>query len=267
MNLRNLRSWRRSAGFTLIEMLVVISIISLLISILMPSLSRARAQAKSVHCLARLKEFGNALAAYEGSYRGVMPPARWYPGASMFPDLEPNSVDPERPIEYGWTEVLFTYVYRDAVKVPKSYAVLRNIEGERWEEYFLCKAVGDTGVSSGHYRVYLPSWSAGSYTLEKGGIYGITTRADPDRPASREQMRPRMPMLGDANDRSERGDGLGPMTAATSTAARPTTPDQTASPTATDSRIGTTAEPITFSRTSTRPGVHGFATNWPGIMT
>jgi len=200
---------RRRTGFTLIELLVVISIISLLISIMMPSLSRARAQAKSVHCLARLKEFGNALAAYEGSNGGVMPPARWYPGLSTFRDLEPIGIDPERPIEYGWMELLFTYVYRDPVDVPSSYAVLRNIEGRRWEEYFLCKAVGDTGVSSGHYRVYLPSWSAGSYRLEEGGIYGITTRADPDRAASREQMRPKMPMLADANDRSERGDGLG----------------------------------------------------------
>ena len=121
-------------GFTLIEMLVVISIISLLISILMPSLSRARAQAKSVHCLARLKEFGNALAAYEGSNGGFMPPARWYPDTSVLPGLEPEAIDPERPIEYGWTEVLFTYVYRDAVRVPESYAVLRNVEGRHWEE-------------------------------------------------------------------------------------------------------------------------------------
>ena len=209
MNSKHTTSRCPRAGFTLIELLVVISIISLLISILMPSLSRARAQAKSVHCLARLKEFGNALAAYEGNYGGALPPARWYPDVSNLRDLEPIIVDPERPIEYGWTEVLFTYVYRDAVQVPKSYAVLRNIEGRRWEEYFLCKAARDTGVSSGHYRVYLPSWAAGSYALEEGGIYGITTRADPDRAGSREQMRPKMPMLGDANIRSERGDGLG----------------------------------------------------------
>jgi len=81
-----LRSYQRTTrghgGFTLIELLVVISIISLLISILMPSLSRARGQAKSVHCLARLKEFGNALAAYDNMPGGTLPPAQWTPAES-----------------------------------------------------------------------------------------------------------------------------------------------------------------------------------------
>ena len=79
-----------------------------------------------------------------------MPPARWYPDALVFQDLEPGWFDPERPIEYGWTEALYTYVYREPVNVPQSYAVLRNIEGRRWEEYFLCKAVPSPGISSGH---------------------------------------------------------------------------------------------------------------------
>jgi prepilin-type N-terminal cleavage/methylation domain-containing protein/prepilin-type processing-associated H-X9-DG protein len=209
---------RQHSAFTLIELLVVISIITLLISILMPSLTRARDQAKSVHCLARLKEFGNAIATYEATSSGMLPPARWYPDEN---DLEPDEeTERDRPgsgwvpmaqsrIEYGWTELLFSHIYRQKVRLPISYVVQRNIEGHRWEEYFLCRAAGDEGVSSGHYRVYLPAWSAGSYTLEPEAIYGETTRADPERSGRRERVIPQLPLIADANELSERGDGIG----------------------------------------------------------
>ncbi len=198
-------------AFTLIELLVVISIISLLISILLPSMSRAREQAKGVHCVARLKEYGTALAAYENTSGGVLPPARWFPATEdlAFETQDGRSVRPERPVEYGWTELLWAFVYGEPVRVGADYPVQRNVEGNRWSEYFVCKAVGDTSVNSGHYRVYLPSWAYGSYGLEAGDIYGELTRANPARATHRESIRPKMPLLGDANDQSERGDGLG----------------------------------------------------------
>ncbi len=195
-------------AFTLIEMLVVISIISLLISILMPSLSRARAQAKAVHCVARLKEIGTAIAAYENVSSGRLPPARWFPSEESL-RYENGDQGAGEPVEYGWAEILFAYIYREEVQIPESYVVQRNIQGRKWEQYFLCKEVGDTGVSGGHYRVYLPTWSAGSYALDAEGRYGETTQACPLVSSNRERIRPKMILLGDANDMSERGDGLG----------------------------------------------------------
>jgi prepilin-type N-terminal cleavage/methylation domain-containing protein len=65
---------RRRSGFTLIELLVVVAIIALLISILLPSLARARDQAKKTACASNLHQIGIALTTYAAEFDNNLPP-------------------------------------------------------------------------------------------------------------------------------------------------------------------------------------------------
>jgi len=77
---------REREAFSLIELLVVISIIALLIALLLPVLSRARGAARAVKCAANLKQVGTGFWLYGAEFKGYSPtvynPAAWLSGAS-----------------------------------------------------------------------------------------------------------------------------------------------------------------------------------------
>ncbi|MGD8451434.1 MAG: type II secretion system protein [Phycisphaerae bacterium] len=159
------------SGFTLIELLVVIAIISLLMSILTPSLSRARQQAKSALCLTRLSEFMKATTAYGNDNNFLLPP-------TMYEVAQPDDASPPPGMAplHGWAEALYQYLYGDKdYPMDEDFPVQRNRRGRY--ELWLCKEGIPLANSTGHYRVYELSWNKGTLDL----------------------INPRLPLIMDAN--------------------------------------------------------------------
>lgn len=112
--LRKAQRWRagtvRGTGFTLVELLIVVSIIALLLAILLPSLKSAREQAKQVVCAARLQQWGLAFNCYTTENNGVLP----HCDGLDRQDYDPNNPDRHPPSAkpwdvadwHGWVDVL-----------------------------------------------------------------------------------------------------------------------------------------------------------------
>jgi prepilin-type N-terminal cleavage/methylation domain-containing protein len=92
----------RRRGFTLIELLVVIGVTAMLVSILLPVLSKARRSAKAVSCMSNLRQWGQIFGMYTAENEGhVIAEPAYNPDGSL--------VAGERPEEKIWYAVLWRY--------------------------------------------------------------------------------------------------------------------------------------------------------------
>lgn len=130
-------------GFTLIEILVVISIISVLIGISIPALSKARENAKRTRCLSNVRQLQIALQMYADTHDGRVPSRDYDQGAVWVESMESSYRDRKLlrcPSDHRDTE--HSYLLNGFI----DYFVVHSFNGN-WDEFFgAYKSGGFAGI-------------------------------------------------------------------------------------------------------------------------
>lgn len=137
-----MRKPNHHAAFTLIELMVSIAIIAVLISILLPALSRAREQSKQVICRNNIRNIWTGILQYSMENRDRVP---FMEDINLNnPDADPFDPDPKHRSTVG--RVLMSFVNPGSWRCPSAVAGYpASASPENWKMTYWFRSAGEIG--------------------------------------------------------------------------------------------------------------------------
>lgn len=161
---------RERAGFSLVELLVVIGIIGVLIAILLPALTRAREASKQIKCSSNMRQVGAAIMMYVSENKGMLPIQTCDFNLSSGPTYY-GVADFANPAVYGSYSSAFSTPYASLINqsvLGSLLAYLPNATIPGGNNVFVCPTAEDNYPS---FTAPSTAYSSTSY-LPNGAVFG-----------------------------------------------------------------------------------------------
>lgn len=180
---------RRHAGFTIVELMVVVSIIALLIAIMFPTMDRAFEASRRVVCCSNLRQIDFGMLGYTEDYGRVFPPHR---GVNM--NTEPN-----------WPQLVAKYAPGEQLARCPNLKGMQKDFGVEWEWKYDFNNIG-----YGYNGFFLGHWYHGHGDPDTGNwSEGTYINAKPWEKLSRVKQPAKCISFGDSSPKTSGGVNYG----------------------------------------------------------